>query len=269
MRRPGDAESRDRCASESVEPGVNVFLLAPMTAGIRVLSAILLLVPVGLAVGVASGAGVLAGPLVLVAAIYGWIWLLFRPGAFVIHPDFVEVVWPLKRRTIPRAGILSCRILGVEELRREVGWGARVGAGGLWGGFGWLWTRRRGIVQMYISRTDAFVWIERGSEERPWLITPERPEEFVRELAPRPAPVVPPSPFEELVEKLRAHGFAVGPNDIETLLRSAWTTSSEFLGEAGQAVLRFQQENPTVAPDLRDALDRCMHEVRKVWPEIR
>jgi hypothetical protein len=58
----------------------------------------------------------------------------------------------------------------------------RVGAGGLWGGFGWLWTQRRGIVQMYISRTDGFVWIERIGD-RPWLITPDEPEKFVRALS--------------------------------------------------------------------------------------
>ena len=68
-----------------------------------------------------------------------------------------------------------------QELRRDVGWGMRVGAGGLWGGFGWLWTSRRGIVQMYVSRLARFVWIERG-KERPWLITPERAEEFVAAL---------------------------------------------------------------------------------------
>ena len=58
----------------------------------------------------------------------------------------------------------------------------RVGAGGLWGGFGWLWTQRRGIVQMYISRTDGFVWIERVGD-RPWLITPAQPSAFVRALS--------------------------------------------------------------------------------------
>ena len=68
-----------------------------------------------------------------------------------------------------------------QEPRRDVGWGMRVGAGGLWGGFGLLWTARRGIVQMYVSRLDRFVWIERG-KERPWLITPERAEEFVAAL---------------------------------------------------------------------------------------
>ena len=90
--------------------------------------------------------------------------------------------WPLKRGRIPRDDIVGVRILKQGELRREIGWGVRVGAGGLWGGFGWLWTSRRGIVQMYISRTDQFVWIERKNG-RPWLITPEEPAAFVRAVS--------------------------------------------------------------------------------------
>jgi hypothetical protein len=92
------------------------------------------------------------------------------------------VIWPLKRREIPREDISNVRLIHGQELRREIGWGLRVGAGGLWGGFGWLWTKRRGIVQMYISCTDRFVWIERANS-RPWLITPEQPEAFVRALS--------------------------------------------------------------------------------------
>jgi hypothetical protein len=76
------------------------------------------------------------------------------------------------------------RVLNGSELKREIGWGLRVGAGGLWGSFGWLWTKRRGIVQMYISRTDRFVWIERVGG-RPWLITPEQLESFARNLSSR------------------------------------------------------------------------------------
>jgi hypothetical protein len=41
---------------------------------------------------------------------------------------------------------------------------------------------RRGIVQMCISRTDQFVWIERKNGRR-WLITPEEPEAFVRAVS--------------------------------------------------------------------------------------
>jgi hypothetical protein len=74
------------------------------------------------------------------------------------------------------------RLIDRATLRREAGWGLRVGAGGLGGGFGWLWTQRRGIVQMYVSRIDGLVWIERV-HDRPWLVTPEQPEAFVRALS--------------------------------------------------------------------------------------
>jgi PH (Pleckstrin Homology) domain-containing protein len=154
-----------------------------MSRGILALTVILLLIPAAMLIGALALSAVLIGPLVFVSLIYAWVWFLFRPTTFVIKPGTLEVIWPLKRRQILRASIEAVRLIDVGELKREIGWGARVGAGGLWGGFGWLWTRRRGIVQMYISRMNDFVWIERGSE-RPWLITPERPEEFVRQLSP-------------------------------------------------------------------------------------
>jgi hypothetical protein len=79
------------------------------------------------------------------------------------------------------ASTSAIRLVGSQEVSAETGWCVRIGAGGLWGAFGWLWTSRRGIVQMYISRTDGFVWIE-CPQARPWLITPEQPEAFVRAL---------------------------------------------------------------------------------------
>ena len=158
------------------------FALAPMCPLIRRLTLVMAVLPVAfLALG-ALGSRVLLVPGMLVLLVYAWVWARFRPAAFIVHPDTLEVIWPLKRRRIPRAEISSARVVDRQELRREVGWGMRVGAGGLWGGFGWLWTSRRGIVQMYISRLDRLVWIER-SPERPWLITPERPDTFVQALA--------------------------------------------------------------------------------------
>jgi len=100
-----------------------------------------------------------------------------------VHAGDIEVVWPLRRRRIPRAGILEVRLLDKAALRAITGSAARVGVGGLWGGFGWLWTQHRGIVQMYVSRSDGLVWIERGAA-RPWLITPQSPEAFLRAVAP-------------------------------------------------------------------------------------
>jgi uncharacterized membrane protein len=149
---------------------------------ILILTVVLLALPLALLAGAALGARVLAAPALFAILIYMWVWTRFRPTAFIVHPHALAVVWPLKHRELERAEIVGVRLMTRQELRDEVGWGLRVGAGGLWGGFGWLWTARRGIVQMYISRIDRFVWIERVSA-RPWLITPDQPEAFVRALS--------------------------------------------------------------------------------------
>jgi len=157
------------------------FPLAPMSGLIWIVTAVLMAIPVAFIAAAMAGGRVLIFPAACVVAIYLWVWLRFRPTRFVVHADRLEIRWPLKFRSIPRADIAEVRLVDKQVLRRETGWGIRVGAGGLWGGFGWLWTERRGIVQMYISRTDRFVWIERVSD-RPWLITPADPAAFVRAL---------------------------------------------------------------------------------------
>ena len=157
------------------------FRLAPMDFLMRLLTlALLALPPLFLAIAVLGNRWLLI-PAAFLVAVYVWIWLWFRPARFIVHPRVLEIVWPVRRRTIPREDVVAVRLLDKHELRREVGWAMRGGAGGLWGGFGWLWTQKRGIVRMYISRTDGLVWIERR-DDRPWLITPERPEAFVRAL---------------------------------------------------------------------------------------
>ena len=152
-----------------------------MSRDLLIVTLVLLALPV-VFIGIAvTGRSILVGPGLLLIIIYAWVWLRFRPTLFVVHPRELEVVWPLKRRRLNRDEITEVRLIDKAELRQKVGFGMRVGAGGLWGGFGWLWSARRGIVQMYISRTDDFVWIEFGGE-RPWLITPEQPTLFVRSL---------------------------------------------------------------------------------------
>ena len=126
-------------------------------------------------------------PGILLLVLYTWVWVRFRPNRFVIHADILQIIWPLKRQQIPRSDITDIRIMNGKGLREEAGWCLRIGAGGLWGAFGWLWTSQRGIVQMYISRTDELIWIERG-RDRPWLITPEKPEVFVNELSSKQEP---------------------------------------------------------------------------------
>ena len=160
----------------------NTFRLARMSPLIRALTILLLALPIAFFVAVLRGNEQLAIPTLLLVVIYVWVWLRFRPSEFVVHDGSLEVIWPFKRREIPSADITDVRLIDRQALRREIGWGVRIGAGGLWGGFGWLWTKRRGIVQMYVARTDRFVWIERAAG-RPWLITPEKPEEFVCALS--------------------------------------------------------------------------------------
>jgi hypothetical protein len=126
---------------------------------------------------------VLLVPGLLLVAIYAWIWLWFRPTRFEVHADRLDIAWPLRRVSIPRADIVSARVIDADAFKREIGWGLRVGAGGLWGGFGWLCTKHRGKVRMYVSRTDRFVWIERRGDI-PWLLTPDEMDAFVASLKP-------------------------------------------------------------------------------------
>src|SRR5262245_9066289 len=158
------------------------FRLATMDFLIRVLTlALFVLPPLFLAIAV-LGNRLLLLPTAFLVAIYAWIALWFRPMLFAVGPREIEIVWPLRRQTIARDDIVAVRLTDKHALRNEVGRAMRVGAGGLFGGFGWLWTEKRGVVRMYISRTDGFVWIE-CRNGRPWLITPERPDAFVRALS--------------------------------------------------------------------------------------
>ncbi len=158
------------------------FRLARMSPLMLTPTLLFLAAPPALLVGALLGRHQLGAAALLVLAIDVWVWLRFRPSRFTIDGSGLEVIWPLKRCHIPRESIVSARVIDRQGLKREIGWGMRVGAGGIWGGFGWLWTELRGVVQMYISRTDGFVWIERAGG-RPWLLTPEEPEEFVRALS--------------------------------------------------------------------------------------
>jgi hypothetical protein len=162
-------------------PGGERFELARMSGVIQVLTVgLLALPPLLLLFAIASG-WPLAVVAALMAGVYAWVWLRFRPTAFVVRPDALEVIWPLRQRRVPRAAISAVQLIDRQELRRRIGFAIRVGAGGLWGGFGLLWTQRRGVVRMYISRVDRFVWMELR-DGAPWLITPDRPDAFVHAM---------------------------------------------------------------------------------------
>src|SRR5262249_21023833 len=156
-----------------------------MSTGLRVLSGILLVLPVGLllaALGtVAPVRTVLLGVVVSIVLVYASVWFLWRPTRFEIDRDTLRIVWPMRTRSIPRRTIATARLLAGDGFRREYGYGMRIGAGGLWGGFGLLKTRTT-TFSMWISRIDGLVLVTLR-DARPLLVTPDDPARFVAALA--------------------------------------------------------------------------------------
>jgi len=160
--------------------------LAPMDTLIRVMTLICYAIPlVLLAAGWRAPSPVRAILLVVVGLLvvmYAFVWLWLRPRAFVVTPDALEIEWPLRRRAIPRSAITSARVLTRDQLRAELGRMMRIGAGGLWGGFG-LASTGQGMHELWISRVDRIVVV--GCEgRRPLLVTPDDCDRFVADLAP-------------------------------------------------------------------------------------
>ena len=155
------------------------FLLAPMSPLIRGLTIFLLTLPLffgGYALVWRQGSAWIIVLFFLV--LYVAIWLWCRPSSFIVSPSQLAITFPLWQRRIAIKAVYSVRLIDQKLFQQEFGWALRVGVGGLWGGFGWLWTRRRGLVEFYISRLDRFVLIEH-SKGKYLLITPEKLEQFV------------------------------------------------------------------------------------------
>jgi len=160
------------------------FALAPMTTGLHVLTWVCFVVPLaqlyGAVVSPPPVRAVLGASSLFVALIYASVWFVFRPTRFEVDGDGLRIVWPIRWRLVAAANIAEARVVSSRDFRREYGNGMRIGAGGLWGGFGLLKTGRE-TFSMWISRTDAFV-IVRLRDGRPLLLTPEDPDRFVDSL---------------------------------------------------------------------------------------
>jgi hypothetical protein len=169
----GDADPR---GDEHGTGPRQIFPLATMTADIRALTAVVLLLPIPIAVlahaVLAALLGVAPVPLLCLGV---WLWL--RPRQFVVDDEWLTIEWPLRSRRIARSAVREVKLMRRDEFRRLHGYGVRVGAGGLWGGFGLLKTPNE-TFSMWISRTDRFVVVSLAGEH-PLLVTPNEPESFV------------------------------------------------------------------------------------------
>jgi len=159
------------------------FPLAPMSPLIRWMTVALFGIPLAfLVLPTASGAPPpLAGVGLAVLALFAAIWIWWRPTRFEVSAEGVRIVFPGRGRLVPLQDVSGCRLVSSTAFKGEFGWAMRIGAGGLWGGFGWLWTAKGGLLDFYISRTDDFLLIERRSAPH-LLITPERPDAMAQAI---------------------------------------------------------------------------------------
>jgi hypothetical protein len=109
------------------------------------------------------------------------VWLGCRPAWLDLNSTSLNLMFPLWQRTLPLQSFRQAHLLDSLEVNAELGWTMRMGVGGLWGTFGWLWTQKRGWVEVYLTSLEEFVLVER-QQGLPLLITPEHPPHFVQHL---------------------------------------------------------------------------------------
>jgi hypothetical protein len=152
------------------------FQLAPMDGLIRGLTAIIVGVGVVL-VALSRGHGPLWLPGALVLVLSAAVYVVWRPSAFEVGDRALTLRFPVRSKTITLSGLASAQRLDRAGFRQRFGAALRVGVGGLFGGFGWLWTSK-GWVEMDISRSDDLVLLEwRG--RMPLLLTPVEADAFL------------------------------------------------------------------------------------------
>jgi hypothetical protein len=174
----------------------HVFKLAPMDTAIAVLTVTVFCITFGafgvplalmaltgappevvLSVGLASGV-----VMALIAAVFAWVFLYMRPSRFELSGAGLRIVWPLRAEIVPMYAVGDVELITRRELSARYGRGLRFGAGGLWGGFG-LYITPRQTFRFYISRLEPMVIVHlRGRDDRPFLLTPESPDQFIDDL---------------------------------------------------------------------------------------
>jgi hypothetical protein len=76
--------------------------------------------------------------------------------------------------------------------------------------------------------------------------------------------------LREAIRLAREAGLTESAAALEERACAAYTTSSEWLGEVGEAILQFRaREGRRVPADVAELLDQCLREVGKVWPKYR
>jgi len=77
------------------------------------------------------------------------------------------------------------------------------------------------------------------------------------------------STLKAAIAEAKAVGLEASARRLEERAFLACATSSEFLGQTGAAILEFlRSEGSAVPPGVALKLQRCLGEIRKVWPKL-
>jgi hypothetical protein len=161
------------------------FQAAPMAAVFVVLSGLVLAIPIIFTV---IGLGdprlrvVFLGTAVMVAAAALGVWVFYKPKRFLVDDAVLTIEFPMRTIEISRTEITSARVLSRDRFRETLGFALRVGIGGLFGVFGYLWSNKLGWVTIYATSTDDWVLIERRGSG-PLILTPKDAEGLVAALS--------------------------------------------------------------------------------------
>lgn len=82
--------------------------------------------------------------------------------------------------------------------------------------------------------------------------------------------------LDQLITSLRRDGRSADAATLHALLHeSAWTTSSEMLGQLGEALRSIERDAasdasaPSLSPETKLHLDHCFELVQRAWPDFR
>ena len=98
------------------------------------------------------------------------------PRGFSLGPEGLRIHRPFGAHVLPLGKVRNARRAQPGELC-----GLRTfGSGGMFGFFGWFWSRKLGHYRAYVTHRRDMVLVE---AERPYLLSPERPDDFLRTLS--------------------------------------------------------------------------------------
>jgi hypothetical protein len=148
---------------------------APMSAAIKFVTGLVLVMTVALLIAGVKVCGLLLGGAILVAVV--GLCYLFAPVAYELTGDQLTVQFRVGQKVFP--AVTRCQTLTVRPPMGLRLWGN----GGLFAATGIFWNKAFGIFRAYVTsaRYQDYVLVE--TRTRKVLISPENPEDFVRAWA--------------------------------------------------------------------------------------